>query len=310
MNKDPDDYGDIDLRKIFSFLNINKFFIISTAILFFSSSIIYSSFIHNTYKSESSIMPVTDNNNSLNSLGSLVGNFGGLTNLAGINLTNSTQSRTNEIIGIMKSYDFFEKLMNEKDSTIELMASYGWNRDKDEILIDDNIFDENNNQWLTKNYKGENEKPSRQKVFEAFKGVFKVEYDLETTFIKLSVEHYSPRFAKELLERIILLTDRIFVDKVIYEGEQSIAYLTERYEETNLAEIRSTLSDLIQIQTQKVALANSSSESIFKIINSPIIPEEKSGPSRLIISILGLLIGLLFGIFISYFRVFLKEINK
>ena len=71
-------------------------------------------------------MPVTDNNSSLNSLGSLVSNFGGLANFTGMNLPNTAQSKTNEIIAVMSSYDFFEQLMLKNDFTIELMAGYGW----------------------------------------------------------------------------------------------------------------------------------------------------------------------------------------
>lgn len=310
MKNKSDDYGDIDLRKIFSFLFVNKILISLFTFFFLSLSVLYASLLHNTYKSESVIMPVTDNNSSLNSLGSLVSNFGGLANFTGMNLPNTAQSKTNEIIAVMSSYDFFEQLMLKNDFTIELMAGYGWDEENNKVMIDERIYDVDEEKWLVENYNQELDKPTMQSTFKVFKEIFEVKYDSDSSFIIVSVEHFSPVFAKNLLDDIIFLTNKIFVDKVISEGEQSISYLTERYEETKLAEIRSTLSNLIQIQTQKVALANSSSESIFKIISSPIIPEEKAGPSRMIIIILGFLIGLFMGIIFSFVKGIVKSSNK
>lgn len=310
MNNKSDDYGDIDLRKFFSFLFVNKILISLFTFFFLSLSVLYASLLHNTYKSESVIMPVTDNNSSLNSLGSLVSNFGGLANFTGMNLPNTAQSKTNEIIAVMSSYDFFEQLMLKNDFTIELMAGYGWDEENNKVMIDERIYDEGEEKWLVENYNQELDKPTMQSTFKVFKEIFEVKYDSDSSFIIVSVEHFSPAFAKNLLDDIIFLTNKIFVDKVISEGEQSISYLTERYEETKLAEIRSTLSNLIQIQTQKVALANSSSESIFKIISSPIIPEEKAGPSRMIIIMLGFFIGLFMGIIFSFVKGIVKSINK
>lgn len=310
MKNKSDDYGDIDLRKIFSFLFVNKILISLFTFFFLSLSVLYASLLHNTYKSESVIMPVTDNNSSLNSLGSLVSNFGGLANFTGMNLPNTAQSKTNEIIAVMSSYDFFEQLMLKNDFTIELMAGYGWDEENNKVMIDERIYDVDEEKWLVENYNQKLDKPTMQSTFKVFKQIFEVKYDSDSSFIIVSVEHFSPVFAKNLLDDIIFLTNKIFVDKVISEGEQSISYLTERYEETKLAEIRSTLSNLIQIQTQKVALANSSSESIFKIISSPIIPEEKAGPSRMIIIILGFLIGLFMGIIFSFVKGIVKSSNK
>jgi capsule polysaccharide export protein KpsE/RkpR len=227
-----------------------------------------------------------------------------------MNLPNTAQSKTNEIIAVMSSYDFFEQLMLKNDFTIELMAGYGWDEENNKVMIDERIYDEGEEKWLVENYNQELDKPTMQSTFKVFKEIFEVKYDSDSSFIIVSVEHFSPAFAKNLLDDIIFLTNKIFVDKVISEGEQSISYLTERYEETKLAEIRSTLSNLIQIQTQKVALANSSSESIFKIISSPIIPEEKAGPSRMIIIMLGFFIGLFMGIIFSFVKGIVKSINK
>ena len=47
---------------------------------------------------------------------------------------------------------------------------------------------------------------------------------------------------------------------------------------------------------QTLMLASSNEDYIFKTINSPIVPEEKSGPNRAFICIVGTLFGFIFSI--------------
>ena len=51
------------------------------------------------------------------------------------------------------------------------------------------------------------------------------------------------------------------------------------------------VSQLIQNETQKLMLVEINEEYVFKILDSPVAPEEKSSPSRALISLLGLFLG-------------------
>ena len=53
----------------------------------------------------------------------------------------------------------------------------------------------------------------------------------------------------------------------------------------------SLYSQLIQNETQKLMLVEINEEYVFKILDSPVAPEEKSSPSRTLISLLGLFLG-------------------
>ena len=69
-----------------------------------------------------------------------------------MNLPNTAQSKTNEIIAVMSSYDFFEQLMLKNDFTIELMAGYGWDEENNKVMIDERIYDVDEEKWLVENY--------------------------------------------------------------------------------------------------------------------------------------------------------------
>ena len=74
-------------------------------------------------------------------------------------------------------------------------------------------------------------------------------------------------------------------------SETYINFLNETQKNTNIQSLREVISDLLENQMQTLMLASSNESYIFKTIDSPIVPEKKSGPSRSVICILGTLFG-------------------
>ncbi|MDB9747805.1 LPS O-antigen length regulator, partial [Gammaproteobacteria bacterium] len=69
--------------------------------------------------------------------------------------------------------------------------------------------------------------------------------------------------------------------------------------------LKEAITQLLESQMQTLMMASVSESYIFKIINSPVVAEEKSSPSRAIICILGAFLGAIIGILfasILYYR--------
>lgn len=137
-----------------------------------------------------------------------------------------------------------------------------------------------------------------QEAYVVFKSVFKVVKDSKSGLITLEFNHYSPFFAKKMLELLLVDINNEIKVKDIQEAEKSIRYLETQMTQTNISEIKTTLSSLIEEQTKKLMLANSRAEYMFKVIDPAFVPEEKFGPKRTIIVIVTTLFGFVFGIFI------------
>ena len=59
----------------------------------------------------------------------------------------------------------------------------------------------------------------------------------------------------------------------IDNAKNSIDYLNEYYKSTNVQSLRQSISNLQESQMQKLMLASSNSDYIFKILDAPYIPE-------------------------------------
>ena len=84
----------------------------------------------------------------------------------------------------------------------------------------------------------------------------------------------------------------------IKNSENSIIFLNDLVEDTKIQSLKEAISRLLESQMQTLMLASSNEAYIFKVIDSPIAPEIKSGPARAYIVFFGFLIGILFSVLI------------
>ena len=98
----------------------------------------------------------------------------------------------------------------------------------------------------------------------------------------------------------------IDIDKEI--AQKSLDYLNKSSAETSNQYLKDSISYLMQSQMNTLMLASSNDDYVYKIIDSPIVPELKIKPNRAIICVLGTFIGFVISLFFIFFQyLFLKE---
>lgn len=285
---------EIDLGKLISSVWQGRLTILFITFLFGLLSIFYASNLNDVYKSELVVAPAEQQGSS-----GLSGQLGGLAAIAGVNLgSSSSVDKTTLALHILQSREFLSKFLTRHDVLVELMASEGWNREKNSIIIDHDLYNPDTKTWIRIVKPPKSSQPSMQEAYVVFKSVFKVVKDSKSGLITLEFNHYSPFFAKKMLELLLVDINNEIKVKDIQEAEKSIRYLETQMTQTNISEIKTTLSSLIEEQTKKLMLANSRTEYMFKVIDPAFVPEEKSGPKRTIIVIVTTFFGCVFGIFI------------
>ena len=157
------------------------------------------------------------------------------------------------------------------------------------IFIED-LYDVANQKWL-------GALPSDNEVYKKYLSMVDVFIDIDTEFLAISVEHQSPYFAKSFLELIINELNNIERYRDIAEAKRSKLYLTEQLGIYKVADIRNSINALIQSQLETEMLANVRIDYLLRPLDSPYVPEKKSGPVRTSICIAGTFIGMLLGIF-------------
>ena len=132
--------------------------------------------------------------------------------------------------------------------------------------------------------------------FKVFKEILNVTKDINTGFVTISVKHKSPLVSMEWTELVVKELNYFFRSKDKLEAEAAMNYLNNQIARTNFVEVKQAIAQILQQKTQQLALIEVTDFYIFEYIDPPKVEEEKDEPSRSLISILGLILGTIFGI--------------
>lgn len=280
------DTEEIHLRELFSAIWAGKWTILATTLLFSIAAVFYSLKLPNIYKSEVTLAPAGESGGS-----KIPRQLGGLAALTGVNFGGGGADKTALALKILKSRAFLGRFIEQNDLYVSYMAAKGWDRASDKLIINSDIYDEETKQWLREVEAPFKPKPSTQEAIEVFEKFLKVSLDKETSMVNLSLQHYSPFLAKQLLDKLVVAINEDIRQRELDEAEKSIEYLNKEIDQTNLSDMRKTLYSLIEEQTKVVMLANVRTEYVFKTVDPAVVSEKKDKPARAFICILGFLLG-------------------
>ena len=282
---------DIYLTDLFSVLWEKKLLVSLITALVTSLSIIYALSLPNMYTSEILLKP-SDNSEVL---GSQIGAYSSIAGLAGFNIPGESSTKSQEAIERIKSIDFFSSQFLPFIKLEDLMAVESWNFETDELSYEDKLFDSNSNKWVRKVKKPKKLIPSSQEAYEEYLKILSVSQDTKTSFVQISIKHHSPSIAKkwvDLIEKNINISMR---EADMELSQNSIDFLNNKIAETNLKELKDSISTLLESQIETLMVASVDEKYIFKTISSSVVPEEKSDPNRFLLVLLGLIIGFFVG---------------
>ena len=281
-----------ELIVLFETILHNKKLFIGVVLLFSLFGVIFSLLLPNIYLSKAILSPSAENNDLSQSIAR---NYSGLTSLAGISLPSVETNLSDEAVEIIRTLSFFSKLVDSNDSLIpNLIAAKKWDPMERKIKYDESIYVSDKDLWIREVDFPKQKIPTYQEAFAIFKENFVVIKDKQTGFIRISFEHLSPDFSKQILDDIIVSINQQIKDREKEKAKRTLEYLNAEMQKTNLAEIKEVLSGLAQAEIQTISLAEATEDFVFKVLDEPYIPEEKSKPNRSLIVVLFSLLGVIF----------------
>ena len=306
-NKNPKgfySYGDdIDIKFLIELL-LSKKILISAVIAFFTiSSIIIALMLPNIYKSSATLGP----SSSSESLSSQLSSFSSIASLAGVNIPSGEATKAQEGIKRIESLDFFTNHFLPFIKLEDLIAVKKWVPNNNKIVYDEDIFDEATSTWIREVKFPFQTIPTPQEAFLVYKENLDIYEDKSTSFITISIKHKSPIVARDWLQIIIENINSSMRSEDEKLAVNSIKYLNDYSKSTNIQSIKESISNLQEVQLQTLMVASSTPDYVFKMIDSPFIPELKDSPQRLIICILGLIIGTFFSILASLVSYYIEK---
>lgn len=228
------------------------------------------------------VLTKAESNSGQNLSSGMFSSFGGIAEMAGINLP-STNNDT--ALAILKSNNFKKEFIQDNNLLPELFS-------------DD--WDKNKKSWK------DGEPPTSWSAVKLFNSFTNISSDPDG-LINITVEWSDPVIVASWANKMVLsINDRLRND-AISEAQKSLEFLEKEIGKTANTRIQSILSALMQEQKENMMLAKVREEYAFKVIDPAVIPDEKSGPNRRGIVLLGLIIGLIGSIFYILLRTYLTS---
>lgn len=271
----------IDVMFLISALYRLKWWLILWCGVLTGISVWYCLTLPNIYRSEASMLAASESSGKVGGLSSQLGSLG---SLAGINLGGG-EKKSQIALQLMKSREFFQ-LFNEKhDITLPLMAAQYWDPASDTLSYDPEIYDVLKKQWVREAKDLRGPAPSDNELFEAFMKRLVVFQEKQTGIVTVSFEFISPSLAQQWLKLYLAEVNDVMRRKDLNEAATAIEYLEKKLLETHVSEIRELLFSLVEEHTKTMTIANVRPDYVFKIIDSPHLPDVKAGPTRSLIVI-------------------------
>jgi len=291
LNNNYDD--EIDLRELFHVLWDKIFYIGAITSIFSLISIIYALMLPNIYQSQAVMMPMEANQG----MSGMLGQYSGMASLAGISLPSESGSKAQEAIARIQSFEFFSNSFLPHIKLENLMAVKKWNQASNTLTYDASAFNSESGQWVRKVKPPTSTIPSSQEAYKKqYQEIMSVREDKKTSFVTLSVEHQSPVIAQQWVEIMMDQIDQVMRDQDRQTALQSIAYLNSLAPTVNYEEISKALASLQQEQMKRLMMVEANENYIFKVLDSPIVPEMKVKPKRSLIVILGTMLGMMLSV--------------
>jgi hypothetical protein len=234
------------------------------------------------YRAEVTLVPVTESGSG--AISSLLANFGGLGVLAGVGKTQSSQK--GESLAMLGSRAFLFEFFKKHDA-LKILNSDLWNPYTGEWAVP------------------ENEIPTMQDTYSRFtENLMIVSEDEEVGTVTVSIDWEDRFVAAEWANDIVFMLNETLRNQVAAEAEKSIEYLNTELAATNLVGLRQAIYGLIEAQIETIMLTKVRQEFVFRVIDPAVVQDEDNfvRPQRLLISLVGLIFGLFFGIFLAAVR--------
>ncbi len=304
-NLSVSDYDhDIDLMKLFSFLWAGRVKIIICVIVFAIASVIYALSLPNQFRAVALLAPAQSDGSDLSSS---LGQLGGIASLAGVRIGSGQSSESQIAQEIMKSWSFIESFIAENNLAVSTYAVEGWDKESDQLKINKGYYDIASDTWLIKDSDGNLGPPSSWQLFKRFSKMLSVEENKKSGLITVSIEYFSPYIAKDLLDLYISAINEHMQARQVAKVSNNIAYLEAQIDKTAIAEMREVFYTIIEEQTKNKMVAEASPDYAFVAVSPSMVPEERSQPKRLLICVLGTLLGGMLSLLVVFVDQYVKD---
>lgn len=278
--------SDVDLRTLLRLLWSRRWLILGSALLFTALLGAVAFLTRPVYRATTVLVPANVEGGGAGGIGAMLGQFGGLASLAGVNLGGGANNDTEVSLAVLRSREFTEAFIRDRN----LLP-----------LIFEECWDADANRW-----KGDKEDwPTLAQGYKEFdREIRSVAFDRKTGLVTLQVDWRDPEVAADWANDLIARANAEMRRRAVAESRASVEYLEKELATTITVDTRNAISRLMEAQIKQRMLANVTVEYAFRVIDRALAPDLKDmiRPKRLLLVAFGFVLGLLVGVIFVLLR--------
>ena len=272
----PDRDEGLNLFEMGALLWANRRVVITTTAVLVGLSLIYVFVARDWYRAEV-LMKLADQKQNQGVLAGLGGGgLGGLASLAGLDLGGETKSA--EPLAVLKSREFAEAFIKDLD----LLPVFFYRK-----------WDASAKRWKSSDIDEQPDIRDGIKYFE--RNILTVKEDKKTGLITLSVDWTDPATAAAWADLLVERANDRMRQRAIADADGSVRYLKQELAGATVLALQQSIARVLEIDLQKLALANADKEYTFRVIDHAQVPKRKwvEHPHRVLIVLGAFLLGVM-----------------
>ncbi len=272
----PDRDEGLNLFEMGALMWANRRIVIATTAVLVALSLVYVSVAHNWYRAEV-LMKLADQKQNQGLLGGLSGGgLGGLASLAGIEI--GGENKSTEALAVLRSREFAKAFIED----LNLLPVFFYRN-----------WDASAKRWKSSDIDKQPDIRDGIRYFD--KAVLTVKEDKKTGLITLSVDWTDPAIAAAWADLLVERANDRMRQRAIADADASVRYLKQELAEATVLALQQSISRVLEIDLQKLALANADKEYAFRVIDHAQVPKRTwvQHPHRVLIVLGAFLLGVM-----------------
>ena len=314
----PMDDEEISLLEYWNVVWQRKWMISALIFIVTAVTTIYSIMLPNIYRATAAILPVEQEKTLPSGLAGMAAQ------IAGISLPGSPTM--DEIKGLLDS-NILKKNLIEKYDLIYLLFPDKWDKEKKQwkepgrsthtqwirylnprfllsrVVRKIHPAPESNNKQIEEN----DPAPDIYDGIRALEGMISVNEKRTSSELTISIEDKDPRFAAKLVEYLMVTLKEHMRDEALRVAKAQKEYLIKQLDTTTDPIIKNKIYELIAAQVEKETMIGNMEGFAFKVLDPPMVPDQKVKPKRARMVMLSMVIGTFLGVFLVFFMEYIKK---
>lgn len=269
----------IDIRLLMLRLFAGKWWILGSMLLFGCIFLVAAFLTTPVYRGLAVLVPIGSDRGLGGSMGDISGQFGGLASLVGVNLSGSS-SNVEEALAVLQSRQLTKRFIEENKLVPELFKKE---------------WDAQASQWK----RGAAAQPTDSRVFRKFKSLLRVTRDRKAGLVTVEIDWDQRQQVAQLVNKLVDMVNAELRARAIVDATTRIGFLEKELAATSVVDTRNAINRLIEAQIKQRMVASVTPEFAFRIIDRATTPDsnERVRPRKVLMLLVGLVLGLLCGVF-------------